>query len=488
VILCGGAGTRLWPLSRKLYPKQFMDLGGRTLFSDTLERLRALPGLESPLVVCNEEQRFFAAAQLQAAGHATDGKVLLEPVGRNTAPAIAVACRALTDISLSRDEGTMLAEAEITRAEGALSRDEGTMLLVLPSDHVIKDVAAFAAAAAKAADIARDGYLVTFGIVPTSPESGYGWLKQGEPLAGGWKVQRFVEKPDRETAERMFSQGGYCWNSGMFLFRADRYLAELAVHAPEIHRLTGLAFEGRSADMDFLRVGEEAFRACPADSIDYAVMEKTEYAAMVGLEAGWSDLGAWDAVYDASDKDEAANVCVGDVLAEQTRSSYIHSSGRLVAVLGLDNVVVVETADAVLVADKDKSQAVKTLVQRLAADGRDEKDIHLRVFRPWGWYETLVLGERFQVKRIMLNPGAQLSLQRHYHRAEHWVVVHGTGRVTIEEEDRLLHEDESVYIPLGLRHRLYNPGKLPLEVIEVQSGSYLGEDDIERYEDRYGRS
>ncbi|MDR3361583.1 MAG: mannose-1-phosphate guanylyltransferase/mannose-6-phosphate isomerase [Desulfovibrio sp.] len=460
VILCGGAGTRLWPLSRSLYPKQFIDFGGHTLFGNTLRRAMSLPDTDSLFVVCNEEQRFLAAAQLQERNG--QGRVILEPVGRNTAPAIAVAALA------ARNE-------------------DDVFLLVLPSDHVLRDVEAFAAAVADACVCAANGRLVAFGITPEWAESGYGWLQRGDALATGFSVRRFVEKPCGEDARAMFAEGGYYWNSGMFLFNPSQYLDELQKFAPDIYARSRAAWEGRVEDMDFTRLEAGAFAACPSDSIDYAVMEKTPLAAMVTLAAGWSDVGSWAAVYDAEDKDANGNVCVGDVVTVEASGNYLHSNGRLVAALGIDNTVVVETGDAVLVADKSRTQDVKKLVARLAESNRVEKDAHIRVLRPWGWYETLSAGDRFQVKRIMVNPGASLSLQLHHHRAEHWVVVCGTGEITVDGDVTLLHEDQSTYIPLGARHRLTNPGRLPLEIIEVQSGAYLGEDDIVRFDDHYGR-
>ncbi|MDY3811013.1 mannose-1-phosphate guanylyltransferase/mannose-6-phosphate isomerase [Desulfovibrio porci] len=464
VILCGGTGTRLWPLSRRLYPKQFMDLGGHTLFGDTLKRIGVLPDLTPPLVICNKEQRFLAAAQMQEQGLDPTGRVILEPEGRNTAPAIAVAALA------------------------ALEQNRGgdVLLLVLPSDHVIREDGAFARAVAQAAACAGQGRLVTFGIEPGGPETGYGYIQRGEALATGFAVRRFVEKPRRDAAEAMLAEGGYYWNSGMFLFRASLFLDELRHYASDMFHGAAAAWEGRAEERDFTWLGE-AFAACPADSIDYAVMEKTPLAAVVPLDAGWNDLGSWNSVYDAASKDAAANVLVGDVLAEDVSGSYLHSSGRLVAALGVRDLVVVETGDAVLVTSKDRSQEVKNLVARLTRHGRSEKDTHLRVFRPWGWYETLALGERFQVKRIMVKSGASLSLQLHHQRAEHWVVVSGVGRITVGENLLELHADQSTYIPLGVRHRLANAGPQPLEIIEIQSGSYLGEDDIVRFEDTYGR-
>jgi mannose-1-phosphate guanylyltransferase/mannose-6-phosphate isomerase len=455
-----------------------MDLGGRSLFSDTLRRIQALPDTLAPVVVCNEDQRFLAAAQLQAAGFA-DADIILEPVGRNTAPAIAVAALAVLDAS---------APARTDAGQAVmLAGDDEPLLLALPSDHALRDGHALAGAAGRAARLAAGGRLVTFGITPDSPETGYGWIERGEVLQEGYAVRRFVEKPRLEDARAMLAQGGYYWNSGMFLFAPRVYLEELERHAPRIHEQARKAFEGRRRDADFTRLDAQAFTACPSDSIDYAVMEKTDLSAVTPLDAGWSDLGSWESVYAEADKDADGNALVGDVIAEAVENSYLHSSGRLVAALGVSGLVVVETGDAILVADRKRTQEIRGIVDRLAQAGRAEKDTHVRVLRPWGWYEILAPGDRFQVKRIMVRPGAALSLQMHHHRAEHWVVVRGAGQITVGEERILLHEDQSTYIPLGQKHRLSNPGKLPLEIIEVQSGSYLGEDDIVRYEDDYGR-
>ncbi len=465
VILCGGNGTRLWPLSRESYPKQFLNLVHElTLLQDTVTRLQGLPELAPSLVVCNDEHRFMVAEQLRHLGVAP-GAVILEPVGRNTAPAAAVA------------------------ALHATAAGEDPLLLVLPADHVIRDPVAFRAAVAGGLEQAGAGRLVTFGIVPEAPETGYGYIKAGDSLEGGrlYVVERFVEKPDAATAQGYLDAGGYFWNSGMFLFRASRYLEELERLAPEMLAACRRALAQGRGDLDFLRLERESFQCCPADSIDYAVMERTDDAAVVPLSAGWSDVGSWSALWEVGERDEAGNVVHGDVVSVDSRNCYVRSEGRLVATVGLDDLVVVETADAVLVAHKDRVQEVKQVVDRLKREGRSQGRSHRKIYRPWGCYDSIDTEKRFQVKRITVAPGATLSLQMHHHRAEHWVVVAGTARITRDDEVFLLYENQSAYIPLGARHRLENPGKIPLELIEVQSGSYLGEDDIVRFEDVYGR-
>ena len=463
VILCGGSGTRLWPLSRDMYPKQFVDLGDdRTLFKDTVRRVASLPDIGVPFIVCNETHRFYVSASLLECG--MQCRILLEPAPRNTAPAIALAAFA-------------------ARAEG-----EDPILLILPSDHMLQNTEEFNEGVAKAANLARKGHIVTFGITPDGPKTGFGYIRQGEALGGdGFRVVRFVEKPDKKTAFTMLAEGGYSWNSGMFLFRASIYLEELALHAPGIHAACRAAWEGHHADRDFIRPDADAFLSSLADSIDYAVMEKTDRAAVVPLTADWSDLGSWEAFYEAAPHDGDGNVRVGDVYAEGAENCYLHASNRMVAALGVSDLVVVETADSVLVADRARTQDVKKIVESLKKEGRGEAESHPLVYRPWGSYETLARGERFQVKRIIVKPGGQLSLQKHHHRAGHWVVVEGTVEITVGDKVLLYHEDQSTYIPLGTVHRLKNPGMIPLVIIEIQSGTYLGEDDIVRLEDSYGR-
>ena len=468
VIVCGGAGTRLWPLSRELYPKQLLALtGAHTLLQQTVLRLQGLAA-SAPVIVCNEAHRFLVAEQLrqlQVEPRAT----ILEPFGRNTAPAIALAAHAAL-------KGT-----------GAGANAADPVLLVLPADHLIRDTPAFQQAVRAALSAAQAGQLVTFGVVAGSAETGYGYIQRGAASGAGFRIARFVEKPNAQRAQEFLQSGDYYWNSGMFMFRARRYLQELERLAPEMARICAAAFRGATTDLDFTRIDAATFEACPADSIDYAVMEKTADAVMVPLKAGWSDVGSWAALHEASDADAHGNVTHGDVLSEDTHGSYLRSESRLVAAVGLKDHVVIETKDAVLVAPKDRVQDVKKLVLRLKELGRSEYSLHREVFRPWGSYDSIENGPRFQVKRLKVKPGATLSLQLHHHRAEHWVVVAGTARVTRGEEVFLLEENQSTYIPVGMKHRIENPGTIPLEIIEVQSGSYLGEDDIVRFEDRYGR-
>ncbi len=463
VLLSGGVGSRLWPVSREAHPKQFLSLAGElTMLQDTLRRTGGLEQT-APIVVCNDEHRFMVAEQLRQLD-LEPGALILEPEGRNTAPAVALA------------------------ALDALGRDPEALLLVLPADHVIRDVEAFVAAVGRAAPAAREGRLMTFGVVPDAPETGYGYVKCGDAIGEGlFGLERFVEKPDRETAAGYLASGDYLWNSGMFLLRAADYIEELGRYAPAILEACRAAMAGAEEDLDFVRPDPDAFRACPSDSIDYAVMERTARGGVAALDCGWSDVGAWSALWDVAQRDEAGNACVGDVILEVCSDSYFRSDSRLVAAIGVADLIVVETPDAVLVADRHRVQDVKRIVSRLKSDNRPEAFLHRRVYRPWGSYESLVSSDRFQVKRIVVNPGQRLSLQMHHHRAEHWIVVHGTAEVTCEDRVFMLGEDESTYIPLGHRHRLANPGRIPLELIEVQSGSYLGEDDIVRYEDVYGR-
>lgn len=461
VILSGGSGTRLWPLSREAYPKQFLPLvGNDTMLQATWKRVASIAGA-APIVVANQEHRFMAAEQLREC-KVLPQALILEPVGRNTAPAIAIA------------------------ALQALSAGDDALLLVLPSDHVVRNEAAFHAAVKQAAIAAEGGKLVTFGIVPTAPETGYGYIK----AAGGEGVRavdRFVEKPDLATAEQYVASGEYFWNSGMFLFKASRYLKEMETLQPAILAACRQALDKAARDNDFIRLDAEAFAASPNDSIDYAVMEKTADAAVVPLDAEWNDVGSWSALWEVSDKDAEGNACHGDVIALDCKDSYAYGN-RLIAMVGLQDVVVVETDDALFVGHKDRVQDVKEIVGRIKRDGRSEAAAHRKVYRPWGAYDSIDNGDRFQVKRITVKPGATLSLQMHHHRAEHWIVVSGTAEVTRGDEVILLSENQSTYIPLGVTHRLKNPGKLPLELIEVQSGSYLGEDDIVRFEDQYGRA
>ena len=463
VILSGGSGTRLWPLSRSAHPKQFLPLDGdRSMLQDTWGRVAPIAGAPA-LVVANEEHRFMVAEQLRQTG-CVDATILLEPVGRNTAPAIAVAAL----------------EAQVN--------GQDPLLLVLPSDHVVRDEAAFREAIVAAAAAAEAGHLVTFGIVPTGPETGYGYIRAGEGTGAARPVASFVEKPDHETAVGYVASGQYYWNSGMFMFRASRYIAELQRSQPDMVAAARSALERARRDADFVRLDPEAFAASPSDSIDYAVMEKTADAVVVPLAAGWNDVGSWAALWQIAEQDGDGNAHHGDVLARDCRNSLAWADGRLVALLGLDDVIVVDTADALLVAHRDKAQGVKDIVEALKRAGRPEASWHRKVYRPWGAYDSIDLGERFQVKRITVKPGATLSLQMHHHRAEHWIVVSGTARVTRGEDTFLLTENQSTYIPIGVTHRLENPGQLPLELIEVQSGSYLGEDDIVRFDDVYGRT
>jgi len=463
VILSGGSGTRLWPMSRSTYPKQFLPLvSERTMVQETVLRLRGLGALQAPIAVCNKEHRFLMAEQLREVCSKPQS-IILEPVGRNTAPAVAIA------------------------AFSAKKPDD--ILLVLPADHVIADVDAFQASVIKAEALAEQGFLVTFGIVPTEAETGYGYIKRATESTGdAYKVAEFVEKPSAKIAQQYVDSGDYYWNSGMFAFKASRYLEELEKFAPQMYKSSKIAFEQAETDEDFVRINECEFLQCPSDSIDYAVMENTDAAVVIPLDANWNDVGSWSALWEVADKDTANNATSGDVIAIDTQNSYIYSANKLVATVGLDGYVVVETDDAVMVAPKDRVQDVKAVVAELKANKRCEAEVHRKGYRPWGHYDTVDLGERHKTKRIVVAPGAKLSEQKHHHRAEHWIVVKGTALVTKGGETALLTENQSTYIPLGVIHRLENPGVIPLEMVEVQSGSYLGEDDIVRFDDKYGRS
>ena len=461
VLLSGGSGTRLWPLSREAYPKQFLPLAGdATMLQATWQRVAAIADA-APIVVAGEDHRFLVAEQLRQIGAPTPA-IVLEPLGRNTAPAIAAA------------------------ALQALAGDDDPLLLVLPSDHVVRDGEAFRAAVRQAMPAAEAGALVTFGVVPDAPETGFGYI-QAAPGDGVRKVLRFVEKPDAATAQRYLDDGGYYWNSGMFLLRASRYLDELQRFRPDIVAAVRAAFDTAARDGDFIRLDKAAFAACPSDSIDYAVMEKTDAACVLPVDIGWNDVGSWSALWEVSEQDADGNAHHGDVVSIDSRNSYAYAR-RLVALVGVDDLVVVETDDAVLVARKDKVQQVKDVVARLKAGQRSQAVLHREVHRPWGSYDSVDVGERFQVKRIKVKPGARLSLQSHERRAEHWIVVSGVARVTRDNDVFELFANQSAYIPIGAKHRLENPGSEMLELIEVQSGDYLGEDDIVRYEDVYGRS
>jgi mannose-1-phosphate guanylyltransferase len=468
VIMAGGSGSRLWPVSRSMYPKQFQALTGpRTMLQVTAQRVTPLTE-HKPLLICNEDHRFIAAEQMREID--TLCEIILEPVGRNTAPAVALA------------------------ASRATRDDRDALLLVLAADHLIRDEVGFRQHIEAATPLAEAGALVTFGVVPRSPETGYGYIRQGEPADAngtGFMVSGFVEKPDADTAQNYLDSGDYLWNSGMFLFRATRYIEELGKHRPEILAACQKAMANTAHDRDFLRVDADAFGACPSESIDYAVMENTDRAVVVPLDVGWDDVGAWSALWDTAQKDLNGNAVVGDpdnVLLESSRDNYIRPHNRIVATVGVDDLVIVDTADAVLVAAKDQVQDVKAIVNQLNERGRPETELHREVYRPWGRYDSVDAGDRFQVKRITVNPGAKLSVQMHHHRAEHWVVVAGIAHVGRDRETLVLTENESVYLPVGCVHWLENRGKIPLELIEVQTGSYLGEDDIVRFEDQYGRA
>lgn len=463
VILSGGSGTRLWPMSRSSFPKQFLPLvSEHTMVQETVLRLKGLDSLQAPIGICNKEHRFLMAEQLHKVC-SVPKKIILEPVGRNTAPAVALAALA--------------------------AENPDDILLVLPADHVITDVPAFQVAVNKAESLAEKGFLVTFGIVPTEAQTGYGYIKRAtETDAGAYQVGEFVEKPNAKIAQQYVDSGEYYWNSGMFAFKASRYLEELEKFAPAIYKSCKIAFENAEVDEDFIRLDQCEFMQCPSDSIDYAVMENTDAAVVIPLDANWNDVGSWSALWEVADKDTSNNAVTGDVIAVDTENSFIHSANKLVATVGLNGYVVIETDDAVMVAPKDRVQDVKAVVTELKAKQRCEADVHRKGYRPWGHYDTVDLGERHKTKRIVVSPGEKLSEQKHHHRAEHWVVVKGTALVTKDGETTLLTENQSTYIPLGVIHRLENPGVIPLEMIEVQSGSYLGEDDIVRFDDQYGRT
>ena len=475
VILAGGMGTRLWPLSREHYPKQLMPVmgGEHSLLQLTAMRLSGLQATARPIVVCNEEHRFMVAAHLQL-DNLRPAAILLEPVGRNTAPAAAIA------------------------ALEAAKDGSDPLLLVMPSDHIIRNTEAFCAAVETGRRLACEGHIVTFGIKPDRAATGYGYIKMGAAVAsdspeatageGVYRIEEFVEKPDLPTAGHYLAAGTYLWNSGIFMFKSSVYLEELGRSSPEMLEACAQAYSKAGRDLDFLRLDVESFASCPSDSIDYAVMEGTSKGAVVPVDVGWCDVGSWSALRDIRDKDSAGNALIGDVVIEDVRNCYLHSTNRLISALGIENQVVVETADAILVAAIDRVQDIKSLVNKLKAENREEVITHRKAYRPWGHYECVDTGDRFQVKRITVNPGASLSLQLHYHRAEHWVVVKGTARITTGDKVFFLSEDQSTYIPWGTEHRLENPGKIPLELIEIQTGSYLGEDDIKRLDDNYGRS
>jgi len=463
VILAGGTGSRLWPKSRAALPKQFLALtSDRTMIQETVIRLAGVDALP-PSIICNEEHRFLVAEQMRQI-NIDNSDILLEPVGRNTAPAIALA------------------------ALHATANGEDPTLLVLAADHLIQDSATFQAQIKQAQILAEQGKLVTFGIVPTQPHTGYGYIKAGNAIGNGFEVSQFVEKPDMDTATEYVNSGEYFWNSGMFMFKASVFLKALELHAPEMFAVCTKAIAQTEKDLDFIRISEDIFATCPSDSIDYAVMEKTADAAMVTLDAGWSDVGSWSSLWETGKKDSNGNVTIGDTLLESTTNSYVNAEDCLVSVIGLDDVVVVQTKDAVMVANKKNSEQIKTVVNHLKKNKRPEFEFHREVYRPWGSYDSIDEGGRFKVKRITVKPGEKLSVQMHHHRAEHWVVVSGTANVTVNDETTMLTENESIYIPIGAVHALENPGKIPLELIEVQSGAYLGEDDIVRFSDRYGRS
>ena len=469
VILAGGSGTRLWPLSRQLFPKQLMSLVDEdTMLQSTILRMQDYQGIGNPIIICNEEHRFMIAEQVRRIG-ISPAAIILEPFGRNTAPAVTIA------------------------ALQAIKIDPDPVLVVLPADHYIEDIRTFQYAIRVGEELSTAEKLITFGVVPNAPETGYGYIKKGAPLQkdadgnGPVTIEAFVEKPDRRTAETYLASGNYCWNSGVFMFKAATVLAEMKKHAPDIVTACEKAFSKGRSDLDFFRLDADEFTACPSDSIDYAVMEKTGQGVMIPFDAGWNDLGSWEALWQTGGKDDNQNVIHGDVLVHDVQQSYLHATGRMIAAVGLKDHIVVETADAVLISPMDRVQDVKCIVDQLKTGSRKEALVHRKAYRPWGVCENIDVGDRFLVNRVTVKPGAKMSLQKHFHRAEHWIVVRGTALVTRGTEQIVLKEDQSAYIPVGVEHRLENPGKIPLEIIEVHSGPFLGEDDIVRLKDSYGR-
>ena len=464
IILSGGSGTRLWPLSREEYPKQYLSLAGdNTMLQETILRINTLENIADPIIICNTDHRFVVAEQCQQIG-IKNPTILLEPVGRNTAPAIAAA------------------------AIQSLKDSDNSTLLVLSADHVIKDIDAFHKAIKIANQQAQSGKIAIFGIVPTYANVGYGYIKSSKDNNNGaHKVEEFVEKPDRKTAELYLETGSYLWNSGMFMFQARSFIDELTIHAPDIVMSINYAVNNATQDLDFIRLEKQAFEASPTDSIDYALIEKSDNVVVVPLDANWSDVGSWSTLYDIGVKNSSGNILKGDVIAKETTNTYIYASNHLITTFGVDNLVVVDTPDVTFIASRDKVHGVKSIVQFLQKKGRSEASSNRKVYRPWGWYDSIESGKNFQVKRLHVKPGAKLSLQMHHKRAEHWVVVSGTAYVTNGKETLTLNKGESTYIPLGVTHAIENQTKEPLEIIEVQSGVYLGEDDIIRFEDIYGR-